>query len=97
MERSIDDTCEGMCRGAVKWFNEEKGFGFVRRIDSCTGKLDSDKSDIFVHYSHIDCAGYKTLCDGEIIRFSWIDTPKGLQAEKVIRTEEQYEGMDLYF
>ncbi|MBD3312951.1 hypothetical protein GF345_00755 [Candidatus Woesearchaeota archaeon] len=86
-----------MCRGVVKFFNDQKGFGFIYRMDPNTGKLDMDKADIFVHFSHIDSPGYRTLYDSDIVTFTWIDTPKGLQAEKVVRTGDQYEGADFYF
>ena len=57
--------------GRVKWFNNEKGYGF---IDHATGE------DIFVHYSAIKPDGYKTLSEGQLVNFALIETPKGLQA-----------------
>ena len=57
--------------GQVKWFNNEKGYGF---IDYITGE------DIFVHYSAIKQDGYKTLSEGQRVEFDLIETPKGLQA-----------------
>ncbi len=62
----------------VKWFNNEKGFGFIEY---------SDTADIFVHYSAIDKAGYKTLNEGEKVQFDLIETPKGLQAKNVSAIE----------
>ena len=60
--------------GRVKWFNNEKGYGF---IDHTSGE------DIFVHYSAIKQDGYKTLSEGQVVSFDLIETPKGLQAINV--------------
>lgn len=62
----------------VKWFNNEKGYGFIEY---------NDKADIFVHYSAIDKFGYKTLNEGEVVNFDLIETPKGLQAKNVSSIE----------
>ena len=62
-------------RGRVKWFNNEKGYGFIEY-----GELE----DIFVHYSAIIKDGYKTLKEGAIVNFKLIETSKGLQAVDVI-------------
>ena len=67
-----------MLRGKVKWFNNEKGYGFIEY---------PDKSDIFVHYSAIQKDGYKTLKENSIVTFKLIETSKGLQAVDVV--EEQ--------
>ena len=61
-------------RSKVKWFNNEKGYGF---IDHVTGE------DIFVHYSAIKQDGYKSLSEGQMVEFDLIETPKGLQAVNV--------------
>lgn len=58
----------------VKWFNNEKGFGFIE---------NNDQEDIFVHYSQINMEGYKTLKEGQRVTFNLIETPKGLQAKNV--------------
>ena len=65
--------------GQVKWFNNEKGYGF---IDYTTGE------DIFVHYSAIKQDGYKTLSEGQKVSFDLIETPKGLQAINVTACNE---------
>lgn len=62
-------------QGRVKWFNNEKGYGF---IDHSNGG-----EDIFVHYSAIKQEGYKTLSEGQQVEFDLIETPKGLQATNV--------------
>ena len=64
--------------GKVKWFNNDKGYGFIEYED-----LD----DIFVHYSAIVKEGYKTLCEGALVNFKLVETSKGLQAVDVV--EEQ--------
>jgi cold shock protein len=64
--------------GKVKWFNNEKGYGFIEY---------NDLEDIFVHYSQIVKNGYKTLNEGAYVNFNLIETAKGLQAVDVI--EEQ--------
>ncbi len=61
-------------RGKVKWFNNEKGYGFIEY---------EDLEDIFVHYSAIVKEGYKTLKEGELVDFNLIETVKGLQAVDV--------------
>ncbi len=60
--------------GFVKWFNNEKGYGF---IDYPNGE------DIFVHYSAIKQDGYRSLSEGQEVSFDLIETPKGLQAINV--------------
>lgn len=66
-------------KGFVKWFNNEKGYGFIDQVDG---------EDIFVHYTAIKHDGYKTLTEGQRVEFDLIDTPKGLQAINVIGTTE---------
>ena len=65
-------------RGKVKWFNNEKGYGFIE----C-----EDLADIFVHYSAISKDGYKSLKEGEVVDFKLIETAKGLQAVDVTAVE----------
>ena len=60
--------------GKVKWFNNEKGYGFIEYRDN---------EDVFVHYSAIKLDGYKTLNEGDEVRFDLIETGKGLQAKNV--------------
>ena len=58
-------------RGKVKWFNNEKGYGFIE---------SNELEDIFIHYSAIKKDGYKELKEGEVVEFKMIKTSKGLQA-----------------
>jgi CspA family cold shock protein len=64
-----------MAQGTVKWFNAEKGFGFIT--------VDDGGQDVFVHYSAIDMAGYKVLEEGQAVVFEIGTGPKGPQAESV--------------
>ena len=63
-----------MATGTVKWFNSEKGYGFISQ---------SDGADVFVHFSAIDMAGYKNLEEGQQVEFEVQQGPKGLQAASV--------------
>ena len=65
--------------GRVKWFNNEKGYGFIDYAQD---------EDIFVHYSAIKQDGYKTLNEGQLVDFDLIETPKGLQAINVTASLE---------
>lgn len=65
--------------GRVKWFNNEKGYGFING--------DKDE-DIFVHYSTIKFDGFKSLSEGEYVEFDLIETDKGLQAINVRQLKE---------
>jgi len=60
--------------GTVKWFNAEKGFGFI---------TSEDGTDVFVHFSQINKDGFKTLDEGEKVSFDVVDGQKGPQAENV--------------
>ena len=63
-----------MAEGTVKWFSNEKGYGFIARDGG---------SDVFVHYSAIDMAGYRGLQEGQRVEFEITQGKKGDQAEKV--------------
>jgi len=62
--------------GTVKWFNADKGYGFIEREDG---------DDVFVHFSAIQSEGFKTLDEGQSVEFDIIEGDRGLQAEKVVR------------
>lgn len=61
-------------RGVVKWFNAEKGYGFI---------TPEDGADVFVHYSAIQASGYRKLETGEAVEFNLTEGPKGKQASDV--------------
>jgi len=63
-----------MAEGKVKWFNEQKGFGFISRDDG---------DDVFVHFSEIVSDGFKTLTEDQEVSFEIKEGPKGLQASNV--------------
>jgi len=61
--------------GVVKWFNGTKGFGFIER--------DNGDGDVFVHYSAINAAGFRSLDEGQRVSFTVVQGQKGLQAQDV--------------
>lgn len=62
--------------GKVKWFNNTKGYGFIKY---------SEDEDVFVHYSALEIDGYKTLSEGDLVQYELLKTDKGLQAKKVLQ------------
>ncbi len=64
--------------GKVKWFNAQKGFGFINR---------GNGKDIFVHYSQIQDSGYRTLIEGEEVEFDLVKTERGDQARNVVKID----------
>ena len=67
-----------MPTGTVKWFDSKKGFGFI---------LNADGKDVFVHFSTIEGAGFRSLKDGEVVEYEQEAGPKGLLAKAVKRVE----------
>jgi len=65
-----------MKKGTVKWFNAEKGYGFISVEDG---------EDVFVHFSAIQTDGFKTLEEGQAVEFEIAEGPKGVQAANVIK------------
>ncbi len=63
-------------QGTVKWFNNEKGYGFISRASG---------DDVFVHHSAIQGTGFKSLSEGDKIEFDVARGPKGLQAQNVVK------------
>lgn len=63
-------------QGRVKWFNAEKGFGFIEREDG---------GDVFVHYSAINEEGFKTLIEGQRVEFDIVEGARGPQAANVTK------------
>ena len=68
-----------MQKGKVKWFNSEKGYGFIE---------SEDGKDVFVHFSAITMEGYKALEEGQTVQFEVIEGEKGAQAANVSVVEE---------
>jgi CspA family cold shock protein len=64
-------------RGTVKWFNDQKGFGFITPVDN--------SKDCFVHHSAIQAEGFKTLNEGDAVEFEVVEGQKGPAAENVVR------------
>ena len=63
-----------MEQGTVKWFNDAKGFGFISRQSG---------DDVFVHFSAVQSAGFRSLQEGQAVDFDVVKGPKGFQAENV--------------
>lgn len=63
-----------MKKGNVKWFNDQKGFGFITQEDG---------PDVFVHFSALQGEGYKSLSEGQAVEFEVTQGPKGPQASRV--------------
>lgn len=68
-----------MATGKVKWFNDQKGFGFI--------VAEQDNRDVFVHHTVIEGTGFRTLEDGETVEFEAEASAKGLKATRVRRAE----------
>ena len=69
------DGGETVANGTVKWFSEQKGYGFI--------KPDEGEKDIFVHYSNITLEGFKTLRDGQRVEYESVPGRRGLEATNV--------------
>ena len=68
-----------MLQGTVKWFNNQKGYGFIQ---------DENGKDIFVHYTGLDMEGFRSLDEGNKVEFDLVEGEKGLQASHVVKTED---------
>jgi len=66
-------------RGTVKWFNSDKGFGFIKQENG---------EDLFVHYSEIQSSGYKSLNENDVVEYEVTQGRKGLQASSVVVVNE---------
>lgn len=65
-----------MSKGTVKWFNNQKGYGFIS---------DEQGNDVFVHYSGINMDGFKSLEEGQVVEFDVVEGEKGPQATNVTK------------
>ena len=68
-----------MLKGTVKWFNNQKGYGFIQ---------DENGKDIFVHYTGLDMEGFRSLDEGNKVEFDLVEGEKGLQTSHVVKTED---------
>lgn len=75
-----------MQSGTVKWFNNAKGYGFI--------VPESGGEDVFVHYSTIDGAGFKTLKEGQVVQYEASESPRGIQTTRVLGNSSQAEQSD---
>ena len=69
---------EELCHGTVKWFNTNKGFGFI---------LTEDNREVFVHYTDLAVEGFRNLNEGDQVTFKITQTGKGLRASEVQKSE----------
>ncbi len=65
-----------MSKGTVKWFNDNKGYGFI---------TPSEGDDVYVHFSDIVGEGFRTLAEGQEVEFEVLETDRGLKAANVVR------------
>ncbi|MCA9835693.1 MAG: cold-shock protein [Trueperaceae bacterium] len=70
-----------MASGTVKWFNSEKGYGFIAQEDG---------QDVFCHFSAINADGYRSLNEGDVVEFEVEPGKKGPQAKNVVVTQAAY-------
>jgi CspA family cold shock protein len=63
-------------KGKVKWFNDQKGFGFITRDDGA--------KDVFVHHTSINASGFRTLAEGQPVEFDVVEDAKGPKAHNVV-------------
>jgi cold shock protein len=75
--RTIQKVGDKRVKGKVKWFSDQKGYGFLAK--------DDGSGDVFVHFSSITGEGYKTLAEGDAVEFEVVDSDKGPKAANVVK------------
>jgi CspA family cold shock protein len=76
----VSQATELRLQGKVKWFSDQKGYGFISRDNS---------ADVFVHHTAIQMSGFRTLKEGDSVSYDLLESPKGLQAVNVTRAESE--------
>jgi CspA family cold shock protein len=77
-EQKLEDTQVGeRIKGKVKWFHDQKGYGFLTR--------DDGKGDVFVHFSAVQGNGFKSLAENEAVEFEVVTSDKGPKAQAVVK------------
>jgi len=74
----VSQVTQARLQGKVKWFSDQKGYGFISRDNS---------ADVFVHHTAIQMSGFRTLKEGDDVTYDLLESPKGLQAVNVTRSE----------
>ena len=74
----VSTVTQSRLQGKVKWFSDQKGYGFISRDNS---------ADVFVHHTAIQMSGFRTLKEGDSVTYDLLESPKGLQAVNVTRAE----------
>jgi CspA family cold shock protein len=74
----VSQVTQARLQGKVKWFSDQKGYGFISRDNS---------ADVFVHHTAIQMSGFRTLKEGDSVTYDLLESPKGLQAVNVTRAE----------
>lgn len=74
----VSQVTQSRLQGKVKWFSDQKGYGFISRDNS---------ADVFVHHTAIQMSGFRTLKEGDSVTYDLLESPKGLQAVNVTRAE----------
>jgi CspA family cold shock protein len=74
-----------MAEGVVKWFNGEKGYGYLTVLAYAAGDIPVGNHDVFVHYTEIQSRGYRTLDEGEYVSFAIERGTKGFIARRVLQ------------